>query len=264
MSTVLSADHPLHVETSGDDRRPAVLLLNPLGTSLEIWDPYVATLEARYWVIRFDMRGHGRSGSSVGEFVIADLVSDAVAVLDALEVPRSHVLGDSMGAMVAAELAAAHHGRVDRLILGSCGVHLGSHTWWEETIARVSAGGLDAVASHLLEIFFSEPWREANGEALGRARAMLLETNVATYLAGAEMLKSATLAGISDQIRASTLLIAGEDDPVYEHYPVTDLLSMIPGSEAVNVGGARHRVLSQEHEVLAPLINEFFSDPDGK
>lgn len=264
MPTVLSAEYPIHVETSGDDRRPALLLLNPLGTTLEVWDPMIETLAERNWVVRFDSRGHGRSETDVGEFDIADLVADAIAVLDALEIPRSHLLGDSMGAMVAATLAGAHQGRVDQLILASCGLYLGEHSWWDETMKRLEAGGLASITSHLEDIFFSEEWRAANVDALGAYREMFLATNPATYLFGAQTLRRYSLSEIGEQITASTLLIAGEDDPMYEHYPVTDLLSLIPGSEAVNVGGARHRVLTQEHAVLAPLINEFFSDPDAQ
>ena len=263
MPTVLSAEYPLHVETTGDDRRPALLLLNPLGTTLEVWDPLIETLASRNWVVRFDTRGHGRSAGGVGEFTIDHLVADAIAVLDALEIPRAHILGDSMGAMVGATLAGTHQDRVDRLVLASCGVYLGEHSWWDETISRVEAGGVAAVSSHLEEIYFSDEWRAANVEELNSYRAMLYETDTETYLAGARMLKLLSLSEVDEQIIASTLLIAGEDDPMYEHYPVTDLLSLISGSEAVNVGGARHRVLTQEHEILAPLINEFLSDPDA-
>ena len=74
------------------------------------------TLASRNWVVRFDSRGHGRSGDPVSDFTVADLVADAIAVLDALEIPRTHVLGDGMGAMVAATLASTYQDRVDQRV----------------------------------------------------------------------------------------------------------------------------------------------------
>ncbi len=263
MPTVLSAEYPLHVETTGDDRRPCLLLLNPLGTTLEFWDPMIDALSSRNWVVRFDMRGHGRSTVDVGSFDLSMLASDAVAVLDALDVPRAHVLGASMGAMVGATMAAEFADRVDRLVLASCGVHLGDHVWWEGIIAGIEDGGMHAVIDHLEDIFFSVEWREAVPDRLAAAREMLLGVNPPTYLAGAHMLREASLENIDDTIRASTLLIGGEEDPVFAHFPITDLLARIADAEAVKVGGARHRVLLEQPDVLAPLINEFLVDPDA-
>lgn len=264
MPTVLSADYPLHVETSGDDRRPCLLLLNPLGTTLEIWDPLVEELATRHWVVRFDMRGHGRSAGDVGAYDLQALAGDAVAVLDALEVPRSHVLGASLGAMVAATMAAEFPDRVDRLILGATGVRLGDHVWWDETIARVEAGGMAAVVDHLADMFFSAAWQKAVPDLLALAGEMVAAVDPGTYLAGARLLHDATLESIDGKIRASTLLVSGEDDPVLRHMPMTDLLSMIADAEAVSVSGARHRVFQEQPDLLAPLINEFLADIDAR
>ena len=264
MPMILSAEYPLHVETSGDDRRPCLLLLNPLGTTLEYWEPMLETFEERNWVVRFDIRGHGRSAGETGEFNIAALVADALAVLDALEVPRAHVLGDSMGALVAAVLASDHPGRVDRLVLASCGVHLGNHVWWGDVANTVQESGMRDVADKLEEAYFSEEWRQAVPELAEAARAMFLSVDPDVFVTGALLLKDLSLEGIDGRIQASTLLIGGEQDPFFKHYPITDLLSMIPSSEAVNASGARHRVLLEQPDLLSSVINEFLSDPDAR
>ena len=83
-------------------------------------------------------------------------------------------------------------------------------------------------------------------------------------MTGALLLKDLSLEGIDGRIQASTLLIGGEQDPFFKHYPITDLLSMIPSSEAVNASGARHRVLLEQPDLLSSVINEFLSDPDAR
>lgn len=264
MATVLSAAFPLHVVTDGDDRRPALLLLNPLGTTLSFWDPLVERLSAHNWVIRFDIRGHGRSVGEVADYTISDLADDAIAVLDALEVPRAHVFGASMGSLVGIELAARHPSRVDRLVLAATGLQLGPDSWWYETIARVQVGGLVSVADHLDTVFFSDAWREAFPEARLAAREMLITTPVDAYLAGARAIVSADVSQIAPLVRCATLVIAGADDPVLRHHPSSDLLDAIPDSEAVHVGEARHRVLLEQPELIADVVCEFLTDPDGR
>ena len=92
---------------------------------------------------------------------------------------------------------------------------------------------------------------------------MLLETPLETFVAGAQAILDASLEDTASRIRASTLLIGGSEDPMFTYAPMTDLLSIIPESEAVSVDGARHRVLLEQPDILAPLINEFLSDPDA-
>ncbi len=264
MVTVLSAAFPLHVVTDGDDRRPALLLLNPLGTTLSFWEPLIERLTEHNWVIRFDIRGHGRSVGEVAAYEISDLADDAVSVLDALEVPRAHVFGASMGGLVAAELAAHHPNRVDRLVLASTGLQLGPDFWWHETIARAQVGGLSSVADHIEKVFFSDEWRAAFPEARRAAREMFIATPVDAYVAGARAILNADLRQAAPMIRAATLLIGGADDPVLRHHPSSDLLDAIPDSEAVQVGGARHRVLLEQPALLTDVVCGFLTDPDGR
>lgn len=264
MATVLSAAFPLHVVTDGDDRRPALLLLNPLGTTLAFWDPLIDRLTEHNWVIRFDIRGHGRSVGEVADYAISDLADDAVAVLDALEVPRAHVFGASLGGLVAAELAARHPDRVDRLVLAAIGLQLGPDFWWYETLARIHVGGLLSVADHIDNVFFSDEWREAFPDARKAAREMLIATPPDAYAAGAQAILGADLRQVAPLIRAATLVIAGAEDPVLRHHPSSDLLDVIPDSEAVQVGGARHRVVLEQPALIAEVVCEFLTDPDGR
>lgn len=265
MPTVLSSEYPIHVEESGDDRRPPLLLINPLGTTIDFWEPLLGYLEERHWVIRFDLRGHGgSSGDALQPYTVADLAGDAVAVLDALDVPRARVFGSSLGGMVAATLAATAPDRVERLILAATSVRLGPELWWDETIRRVSEQGLGAVVDHLDKVFFSEAWQIAVPDRREAARSMLLDTDPSAYIVGSEASRLADLSDVAPQIRASTLLITGEDDPVLRWAPATDLLNLIDDSEAVSVSGAKHRVLLEQPDLLGQVITEFLADPDAK
>jgi 3-oxoadipate enol-lactonase len=102
---------------------PMLLIQGMSATHLTWGRPFLASLEESFDCIVFDNRGMGRSGEAEMPFTIADLAGDALGVLDALEIERAHVVGISMGGMIAQELVLAHPDRIRTLTLGAtyCG-----------------------------------------------------------------------------------------------------------------------------------------------
>src|SRR4029079_761840 len=90
-----------------------VVLSRPLGATLAMWQPQVPELARRFRVVRYDLRGHGRSPVPPGPYDIADLGGDLLALLDRLAVARAHLVGLSLGGMVSLWVAAHHPSRVD-------------------------------------------------------------------------------------------------------------------------------------------------------
>jgi 3-oxoadipate enol-lactonase len=97
-----------------------VLLVMGLGMNATGWWRTVPVLaEAGLRVLTFDNRGVGRSGRPAGPYSVEMMADDAVAVLDAAGIDRSHVYGISLGGMIAQEIALRHPARVQRLVLGA-------------------------------------------------------------------------------------------------------------------------------------------------
>jgi 3-oxoadipate enol-lactonase len=112
---VSTAEVDLYVEEAGSG--PPLLLIMGLGASLETWVAQRDVFAEHYRVIMFDNRGAGRSGGPPAPWTVPAMAEDARAVLDALAIERAHVLGVSMGGMIAQELAITHPERVDRLVV---------------------------------------------------------------------------------------------------------------------------------------------------
>ena len=110
---------------------PPVLLIMGLSFTLEMWFRVVPHLTKSYRVVLFDNRGIGRSDVPRGPYTIPTLASDAEAVLDAAGIPAAHVLGASMGGMVAQELALRSPERVLSLMLG-CTSYSGLFSKWPD------------------------------------------------------------------------------------------------------------------------------------
>jgi 3-oxoadipate enol-lactonase len=98
-------------------RRPWLVLIQGLGFDRSGWAPVTRRLTRRFRLLLVDNRGSGRSDAPVESLTVADLADDVVRVLKAARVRRGHVLGTSLGGMVAQELALGYPERVNRLIL---------------------------------------------------------------------------------------------------------------------------------------------------
>jgi 3-oxoadipate enol-lactonase len=98
-------------------RRPWLALIQGLGFDRRGWGPALPLLRGHFRLVLVDNRGSGRSDPASGPFTVADMARDVVAVLDALDLDHAHVLGASLGGMVAQEVAIEHPARVDRLVL---------------------------------------------------------------------------------------------------------------------------------------------------
>src|SRR2546421_9303181 len=106
----------IHYQDSGSG--PPLLVLNGWTASGLIWpDEWIQPLEADHRLLRVCNRGTGWSDPVSDPFTVADMVADALAVLDAEGIDRTHVFGLSMGGMIAQQLALTHPERVGHLIL---------------------------------------------------------------------------------------------------------------------------------------------------
>ena len=99
--------------------RPWLVLIQGMGFDRDGWEPVLGKLRRHFRVVLVDNRGSGRSDLPPGSFSVADMARDILAVLDGAGTGRAHVMGVSLGGMVAQELAIDHPDRVGDLILVS-------------------------------------------------------------------------------------------------------------------------------------------------
>src|SRR5438477_1595769 len=136
------------------------------GSALHWGEPFLQALRADFEVIAYDHRGVGASSRLEGALTIAQLAEDAAGLLDALEVDAAHVLGISMGGMVAQELALAHPERVRTLTLGCtyCGGE-GSSLTSPQVIGQLVEAMLSGDRERALRAGFEVNISAAAGEA---------------------------------------------------------------------------------------------------
>ncbi len=94
-----------------------LILIRGLGSNADHWYEQIPDFSSRYRVVAFDNRGIGRSDDNGEDFTIQTMAADTVGIMEALEIPRAHILGLSMGGMIAQEVAIQYPERVNGLVL---------------------------------------------------------------------------------------------------------------------------------------------------
>jgi 3-oxoadipate enol-lactonase len=251
----------IHYAVDGPADGPALLLSNSLGTPMALWDRVLPWLTARFRVIRYDQRGHGRSDHPDGAYSIEGLGQDALAVLDDAGVSHAHVAGVSLGGMTALWLGIHAPHRVGRLVLANTGAQIGTADGWNTRIAAVRAGGMPAITELLLARWFTAAFRVAEPALMAEFRAMLEGCSVAGYNGCAAAVRDADLRDGLTRIRAATLVIVGADDLATPPSLGEALRDTIAGARLVSLPAA-HLSNVERPKAFAEAVVRFL-DPSG-
>ena len=227
-----------YYEVDGAPQRPALLLLNSLGTTLAMWEPQMAMLRERFFVIRLDCRGHGRSDVTPGPYTIQRLGRDALELLDALHIDRAHVCGLSLGGLIAQWLGIHAAGRVSRLIVCCSAARIGTREGWQERMASVEANGLGPLIPSILERWYTADFLAGASEVVTKTRAMLEAASPDGYVSCCAALRDADLRTEVAGVRTPTLILYGAHDKVTTTADADLLTRSIPGATSLELDAA--------------------------
>jgi 3-oxoadipate enol-lactonase len=235
-----------------------LLLIQGLGYARWGWDPVVPALAERFRVLTFDNRGIGDSDVPTGPYSARELADDALQVLDEAAVGRAHVLGASLGGMIAQELAVASPDRVDRLVL-CCTTPGGAETvpMPEVTVRLLQEAATlapdDALRQFVVNALGPEPPDELVDD-LYRRRLANPPDPVGWQAQAAAGL---TFAGVDAAIAAPTLVLQGTADNVVDCRNADVLAARIPGSQLELFPGAGHLFFWEQPDEFVRIVTEF-------
>ncbi|HEX5225370.1 MAG TPA: alpha/beta hydrolase [Solirubrobacteraceae bacterium] len=245
---------------AGTAGEPLLLIMGMSGTMLHWGEPFLQLLRAEFDVIAYDHRGVGRSSRLEGVTSIPQLAEDAAGLLAALEVPRAHVLGISMGGMVAQELVLADPELVCTLTLGCtyCGGP-GAEHGDEETMRKLSLamGSGDRAAA------LRASWEANIGDGLlGDAAAYASFLEIAEEYAVALPVVMAQMRAVLrhdthdrlPSVRAPTLVLHGTADRMLPVGNGRMIAELIPGAELHTFEDVGHMFWWERPERSAELV----------
>jgi 3-oxoadipate enol-lactonase len=220
----------LNVSIEGRDGGPTLMLSNSLGCTLQMWEPQMQALRQVFRVIRYDRRGHGKSGVPPGPYSMERFGRDALAILDHFNIHKTHWCGLSMGGMVGQWLGAHAPERFAKIILANTACYYADPTNWLSRINAVKQGGIAAVADTVIATWLSADFRERQPQIAARMKAMLVASPVAGYLACCEALSTLDQRALLPKIKSPTLVIAGRHDMATPIAAGELIRSKIPGA----------------------------------
>jgi 3-oxoadipate enol-lactonase len=141
---------PINVRVEGRQSGPTLMLSNSLGCTLQMWEPQMKALTQLFRVIRYDRRGHGKSGVPPGPYSMERFGRDVLAILDDLNIEKVHWCGLSMGGMVGQWLGANAPDRLDKMVLANTACYYADPTNWLNRIKAVNEGGIAAIADTVM------------------------------------------------------------------------------------------------------------------
>ena len=248
----------VHWAEQGDPAAPVVVLLHGWTDSWRSFERVFDALAATHRVVALDLRGHGESERPVDGYRVGDLAADVVAFLDAQGIERAHVVGHSLGSLVAQHVAARAPARVERLVLA--GATADSRT-------PLVAGMRDALRemrgqvpeSFAREFQRSSVARPVPPDFFERVVAASHAVPHRVWLAVADALLADDVVAPLARVTAPTLILWGERDATFDRAAQDVLLHRIAGSRLVTYPGTGHSPHWEEPERFARDVLEFLA-----
>lgn len=260
--TVTAAGRTLRaaVRPGTDESVPPLLLMNGIGASLEVLQPFVDALDPRRTVVRFDVPGVGGSPRPVVPYNLATFGPVVAGMLDRLHYrDQVDVLGLSWGGGLAQHFAVQHRRRVRRLVLAATGTGTLMVPAHPRVLARMLTPRRHRDPDYARRIageIYGGTMRTDPGRA---ARALHSETRLGPRRGYYYQLAAST--GWSSLpflrlIRQPTLVVVGDDDPIIPLVNARMMARLIPDAH-LHVYSGGHIALITEADELAPVIEKF-------
>ena len=254
----------IHYQVEGSG--PWLTLSHSLASDHTMWAPQMAALTPHFTVLRFDTRGHGRSSAPPGAYTWEELRDDALGLLDALGIEKTHFVGLSMGGMIAQHLALAAPGRIDHLVLAdtTSRYSAAAAALWQERIKLVREKGMAVLEAGTLERWFTAPYRAAHPEVMARIGALIRNTPANGYIGCAHAIPTIDLTERLGELRQPTLVIAGADDAGTPPELAREIAGRIPGARLEIIPEASHLTNVEQAERFNRLLCEFLISPETR
>jgi 3-oxoadipate enol-lactonase len=235
MPTIDSDGCPLNVEIDGRDDAPVLMLSNSLGTDLHMWDPQMPEFSKHFRVVRYDRRGHGKSGTTKGPYSFDLFGRDILAIIDALKIEKMNWCGLSMGGMDGQWLGANAPDRLDKLVLANTNYYYADKSPWADRIKFVLNNGPAGFVDANMARWFTKGFIERAPKEIERMTKMFIASNREGYAACVEAIRDMDFRASNPTITAPTLVIVGAQDPATPPAYGEEIARQIEGAKVVSL-----------------------------
>lgn len=244
----------IYWKLEGPEAAPALILLNSIGTDMDLWDATLPHLRERFRLLRIDTRGHGASSAEADDFSLEQLARDVLKVAEAAGFTSFRIAGVSLGGMIAMQLALLAPATVQRLAL-ICTSATMDPAAWRDRVVKVREHGMASIADLSMGRFLSDATRDARPGLYDTLRRQLLLMNQDGYAGCAAAIRDMELAAHLKALACPALVVTGTRDvstPFEGHGDY--LLANIPVATHVALDTAHLAPIEAPAELATALI----------
>ena len=256
MPTITTDDGcPINVEVEGRESAPVLMLSNSLGTDLHMWDDQAPEFAKHFRLVRYDRRGHGKSGTTKGPFNFALFGRDILKILDTLGVSKTYWCGLSMGGMDGQWLGANAADRVEKLVLANTNFYYADKSPWADRIKTVREHGLAHIVGPNMERWFTKGFRERAPQTIERMTKMFVASNLDGYIGCVEAVRDMDFRETNPRIATPTLVIVGKQDPATPPAAGEEIARTVKNGKVVALDAAHISNVEQPRAFTEAVLN---------
>ncbi|OIN95022.1 MAG: alpha/beta hydrolase [Deltaproteobacteria bacterium CG1_02_45_11] len=236
-----------------------LLLIMGFGSTMNLWESgLIAKLASKFQVIIFDNRGIGNSGIGTKAFSIEQFCEDTSGLMDALGIQQAHVLGWSMGSLIAQELVLRHPSKVNKLILYAAHCNAEMFPPSPEILQKLTdtTGTPQERGMRYISVLFPDNWLENHGKRIGEIffhpMGNIPEETVGQQSMAIEAWKGS--AGRLGEIRSPVLLITGAEDSLVIPQNSRFMSEKIPNAQLDLIQNGGHGLMFQYPDMFCEKI----------
>lgn len=242
--------------------KPWMVFSHSLACDHTMWDPQVPAFSRACNLLRYDIRGHGKSSAPAGEYSLEQLAGDLKGLLDAMEIQRCHFVGLSLGGMIGQMAALRFPMRFVSITLADTSSRYPVETRpvWDERIALArSPAGMNAVAPGTLERWFTPMFRLQHADTVARIGRVIRSTPVNGYVGCAHAIARLNLTERLQNINCPVLVIVGEEDKGTPPAMAEEIVRAIPGARLERLADAAHLSNLEQPDAFNRALRDFLS-----
>lgn len=254
-------DCALNVVRTGDTRKPLVVFVHAIGLDLTYWSAQIEALARNYDVVAYDLRGHGRSSTPMKGYDFPTLRDDLASVIAHTGKSEAHVVGLSVGGMIAQWLALSMPAILRSLVLVDTAADFSNvvRGSLRERAQTTRFAGMGAVLQSTLDRWFTPEFAFHRPDILDRVSKSLLANNKDVHAAMWDTIASLETAPRLSTIRTPTLVIVGEKDLSTPVTAAETIVQQIPNAELCVVTNSSHMTPLEAPELVNRKLLDFLS-----
>ena len=261
----LSPSAGLNVIRTGPRGGAPVVLIHPAGLDLTYWDAQIAALKDGYDVVAFDLPGHGRSPALVEGWTFDLLNRTLLALLAEVGGSQAHLVGISVGGMIAQSFALAHPSRVANLsLIGTASEFPDAvRAGMRERAARLRAGGMAVVVEETMKRWFTPETIRERPDLIDRTTKTLLGDDVETHAQLWEAVSGLDLTARLAETDLPTLILVGDADPSCPPSAARIIQGQMRGSRLAVLLTTSHMAILESPALINAHLISFLSEVEA-